>query len=66
MYPYTHTDERTVFGFDTALAVTAVAGFDWRVGNKFTLTVEGNYRYFLQSESNAQAFALTVAMGYKF
>ena len=65
-YPYTHTDEHQIFGFDTALALTAVAGFDWRVGEKFTLSLEASYRYFFQSESKAQSFAAMVGMGFKF
>lgn len=65
-YPYTHSSATQVFGFDTALAATATAGFDWTVGKAFTLTLEGNYRYFFQSAAQAQTIAATLGMGFKF
>ncbi|MCI7606423.1 MAG: hypothetical protein MSS69_06675, partial [Spirochaetales bacterium] len=65
-YPYTHTDDTQIFGFDTAIAFQAVAGIDWKVGEKFTLSFEAYYRNFFQSESKAQNFGASFGMGWKF
>ena len=66
LYMNTHTSDNTVFGFDTATALSAVVGLDWNISEKFSLTLEGNYRYFFQSQSKAQTFAATIGMGFKF
>ena len=65
-YPYTHTKDFQIFGFDTATALSAVAGFEYKLGKTFTLSLEGYYRFFFNSESKAQTFAAMVAMGWKF
>ena len=66
LYMNTHTSDNMVFGFDTATALSAVVGLDWNISEKFSLTLEGNYRYFFQSPSKAQTFAATIGMGFKF
>ena len=66
LYRYTHTSDHMIFGFDTAPALSAVVGLDWNISEKFSLTLEGNYRYFFQSPSKAQTFAATIGMGFKF
>ena len=66
LYMNTHTSDNKVFGFDTATALSAVVGLDWNISEKFSLTLEGNYRYFFQSPSKAQTFAATIGMGFKF
>ncbi len=66
LYRYTHTSDHMIFGFDTAPALSAVVGLDWNISEKFSLTLEGNYRYFFQSQSKAQTFAATIGMGFKF
>ena len=66
LYMNTHTSDNRVFGFDTATALSAVVGLDWNISEKFSLTLEGNYRYFFQSPSKAQTFAATIGMGFKF
>ena len=66
LYMNTHTSDHMVFGFDTATALSAVVGLDWNISEKFSLTLEGNYRYFFQSPSKAQTFAATIGMGFKF
>ena len=66
LYMNTHTIDNMVFGFDTATALSAVVGLDWNISEKFSLTLEGNYRYFFQSQSKAQTFAATIGMGFKF
>ena len=66
LYMNTHTRDNMVFGFDTATALSAVVGLDWNISEKFSLTLEGNYRYFFQSPSKAQTFAATIGMGFKF
>ena len=43
-----------------------VAGFEYKLGKTFTLSLEGYYRFFFNSESKAQTFAAMVAMGWKF
>ena len=65
-YPYTHTKDFQIFGFDTATALSAVAGFEYKLGKTFTLSLEGYYRFFFNSKSKAQTFAAMVAMGWKF
>ena len=66
LYMNTHTSDNKVFGFDTATALSAVVGLEWNISEKFSLTLEGNYRYFFQSPSKAQTFAATIGMGFKF
>ena len=66
LYRYTHTSDHMIFGFDTAPVLSAVVGLDWNISEKFSLTLEGNYRYFFQSPSKAQTFAATIGMGFKF
>ena len=66
LYMNTHTSDNMVFGFDTATALSAVVGLEWNISEKFSLTLEGNYRYFFQSPSKAQTFAATIGMGFKF
>ena len=66
LYRYTHTSDHMIFGFDTAPVLSAVVGLDWNISEKFSLTLEGNYRYFFQSSSKAQTFAATVGMGFMF
>lgn len=65
-YSNTHSSEKQLFGFDTALVLTGVAGIDWRVSNSVSLSLEFVYRNFFQSVSKAHSLNAVLGIGFNF
>ena len=58
-----HTEPK-VFGFNSAVVATGVLGFEWRISDAFSLSLEGQARYFMETKEYAVGAALR--MGWNF
>ena len=58
-----HTEPK-VFGFNSAVVATGVLGLEWRISDAFTLSLEGQARYFMETKEYAVGAALR--MGWSF
>ena len=58
-----HTEPK-VFGFNSAVVATGVLGLEWRISDAFSLSLEGQARYFMETKEYAVGAALR--MGWNF
>ena len=58
-----HTEPK-VFGFNSAVVATGVLGLEWRISDAFSLSLEGQARYFMETKEYAVGAALR--MGWSF
>ena len=58
-----HTEPK-VFGFNSAVVATGVLGLEWRISDAFSLSLEGQARYFTETKEYAVGAALR--MGWSF
>ena len=58
-----HTEPK-VFGFNSAVVATGVLGLEWRISDAFSLSLEGQTRYFMETKEYAVGAALR--MGWSF
>ena len=58
-----HTEPK-VFGFNSAVVATGVLGLEWRISDAFSLSLEGQARYFTETKEYAVGAALR--MGWNF
>ena len=58
-----HTGSQ-VLGFNSAVVATGVVGAQWKLGDSFFLSLEGQGRYFFQTKEYNAAVALR--MGWNF
>ena len=58
-----HTEPK-VFGFNSAVVATGVLGLEWRISDAFSLSLEGQARYFMETKEYAVGAAFR--MGWNF